>query len=261
MRKSLLTNLLEVAGENLKHADTVKIFELGAVFQPKASEQLPDEPRRVAIVLSGRRAVDAWDVPPGDKPASLDFFDLKGVIERLVAAFQLKDASFRTISSIPHLHPGRAAEVVVGGRVVGAFGELHPKTAIALFDAKTAERAFIVGELDIDAILSAAPERFPYRPVPEHQAALRDVAVVVDEALTNEAILKEIRAAGGDLLADVRLFDVYRGVSIAAGKKSLAYALTYQADRTLKDTEIDKAHKKVEDRLKHVLNASIRGKE
>jgi phenylalanyl-tRNA synthetase beta chain len=97
--------------------------------------------------------------------------------------------------------------------------------------------------------------------VPEHQAALRDVAVVVDEALTNEAIVKEIRAAGGELLANVRLFDVYRGDQIAAGKKSLAYALTYQADRTLKDTEIDKAHKKVEDRLRHVLKASIRGKE
>ena len=96
---------------------------------------------------------------------------------------------------------------------------------------------------------------------PQHQAALRDVAIVVDEELTNESVLKEIQAAGGDMLAGVRLFDVYRGDSIAAGKKSLAYALTYQADRTLKDTEIDKAHKKVEDRLKHVLKASIRGKE
>jgi phenylalanyl-tRNA synthetase beta chain len=74
-------------------------------------------------------------------------------------------------------------------------------------------------------------------------------------------VVNEIHAAGGELLAGVWLFDVYRGESIAAGKKSLAYALTYQADRTLKDTEIDKAHKKVEDRLRHVLQASIRGKE
>ena len=84
---------------------------------------------------------------------------------------------------------------------------------------------------------------------------------VVDDAVLNEAIEKEIRAAGGDLLAKVRLFDMYRGDQIPAGKKSLAYALTYQANRTLKDSDIDKAHKKVEDRLKHVLKASIRGKE
>src|SRR5262249_15348008 len=103
--------------------------------------------------------------------------------------------------------------------------------------------------------------RFPYKPVPEHQAALRDIAVVVDEALTNETVVNEIRAAGGDLLAGVRLFDVYRGESIPAGTKSLAYALTYPTDPTPKDTEIDKAHKTVEDRLRHVLKAGIRGKE
>ena len=113
----------------------------------------------------------------------------------------------------------------------------------------------LVGELDLEAILAAVPERFAYAPVPRFPAALRDVAVVVDDALTDEAVVAEIRAAGGDLLAGVRLFDVYRGESIPAGKKSLAYALTYQADRTLTDKEIDKAHKKIEDRLGHVLKA------
>ena len=119
----------------------------------------------------------------------------------------------------------------------------------------------LVADLDLDELIAAIPERFAYSPVPQHQAALRDVAIVVEESLTNEAVEKEIRAAGAELLAGVRLFDVYRGESIPAGKKSLAYALMYQADRTLKDTEIDKAHKKVEDRLKHVLGAAIRGKE
>jgi phenylalanyl-tRNA synthetase beta chain len=158
---------------------------------------------------------------------------------------------------VPHLHPARAAELVVHGKAVGTFGELHPKAAAAF---KLTDRAVVAADLDLEALLAAAPERFAYTPVPLHQAALRDVAVVVDEGLTNEAVVNEIRAAGGDLLAGVRLFDVYRGDSIPAGKKSLAYALTYQADRTLKDTEIDKAHKQVENRLVHVLKASIRGK-
>ena len=98
--------------------------------------------------------------------------------------------------------------------------------------------------------------------MPRFPAALRDIAVVVEEAIPAERVAAEIRAAGGDLLRGVRLFDLYRGDSIPAGTKSLAYALTYQADdRTLTDKEVDKAHKKIEDRLKHVLKAHIRGKE
>jgi len=170
----------------------------------------------------------------------------------------LPAASVRATKDVPYSHPGRVAEVTVGGQKVGVFGELHPKTAAAF---GLAERAVLVADLDLSALLTSAPERFAYAPVPQHQAALRDVAVVVDESLTNEAVVNEIRAAGAELLTGVRLFDVYRGDSIPPGKKSLAYALTYQADRTLKDTEIDKAHKKVEDRLVRVLKASIRGKE
>ena len=93
-------------------------------------------------------------------------------------------------------------------------------------------------------------------------AALRDIALVVDEDVPAERVVAEIRAAGGDLLRGVRLFDLYRGESIPAGKKSFAYALTYQADdRTLTDKEVDKAHKKIEDRLTHVLKAQVRWKE
>ena len=260
MRTSLLTNLLEAAEENCKHEPTVKLFELGPVYLPKTGEGLPTEPRRLAIVMSGRRSTEAWDNPQGQAPAVLDFYDLKGVIERLAAALHLPGATFRATKDVLYLHPGRAAELVVNGKAVGSFGELHPRTLVAFFGPQQAERVVQVADLDLEALLTAAPERFAYTPVPQSPPALRDIAVVVDEGLTNEAVVAEIRAAGGALLAGVRLFDVYRGESIPAGKKSLAYALTYQADRTLKDTEIDKAHKQVENRLVHVLKASIRGK-
>jgi phenylalanyl-tRNA synthetase beta chain len=119
-----------------------------------------------------------------------------------------------------------------------------------------------VADLDLAELLRAVPRRHTIAPVPRFPAALRDIAVIVDEDVTAEQVLKEIRAAGGALLRDARLFDVYRGESIARGKKSLAYALTYQADdRTLTDKEVDKAHKKIEDRLRHVLKASIRGED
>ena len=259
MRRSLLTNLLDAAAENLQaRGRRCAVRARGRLPARAPASRCRDEPRRLAIVLSGRRRAEAWDDPQGQAPAQLDFFDLKGVIERLTAALHLPAVSVRATKDVPHLHPGRAAELLVGGQAVGAFGELHPKTAAAF---GLAERTVLVAELDLSTLLASCPERFAYPPVPQHQPALRDVAVIVDEALTTEAVVTEIRAAGGELLADVRLFDVYRGESIPAGKKSLAYALTYQADRTLKDTEIDKAHKKVEDRLVHVLKASIRGKE
>ena len=256
MRRSLLTNLLDAAAENVKHADSVKLFEVGAVFTP-AKDRLPAEPRRLAIVMTGARASETWDALQKDRP-QLDFFDLKGVIERFVAAMHVPGVGYRATKAVAHLHPGRAAELLVNGESVGSFGELHPKTATA-FGFK--EKVVQIADLDLSALLAAVPERFAYTPVPETQSALRDVAVVVDDALTNEAVVKEIRAAGGTLLADVRLFDVYRGDQLAAGKKSLAYALTYQSDKTLDTKEIDKAHKKIEDRLKHVLKAAIRGKD
>src|SRR5205814_2921035 len=104
--------------------------------------------------------------------------------------------------------------------------------------------------------------RFAYLPVPRFPAALRDIAIVVDEKVSAAEVAAEIRAGGGDLLRHVRLFDLYRGESIPTGTKSLAYALSYQAeDRTLTDKEVDRAHKKIEDRLKHVLRAEVRGTE
>ena len=96
--------------------------------------------------------------------------------------------------------------------------------------------------------------------MPRFPPALRDIALILPEDTTAERVLVEIRAAGGDLLRGVRLFDLYRGDSIPAATKSFAFALTYQADdRTLTDKEVDKAHKKIEDRLKHVLKAQVRG--
>jgi phenylalanyl-tRNA synthetase beta chain len=145
-------------------------------------------------------------------------------------------------------------------QIVGQFGQLHPSVAETY--QLPGSNDVLLGELDLETILKAVPARYAYTPVPRYPAALRDVAVIVDEPVTGAQVESEIRAAGGDLLRGIRLFDLYRGESIPAGKKSLAYALTYLADeRTLTDKEVDKAHKKIEDRLRHVLKAQIRGKD
>jgi phenylalanyl-tRNA synthetase beta chain len=258
MRRSLLTGLLDVAAANLKHTDTVRLFEVGSAYLPREGRPLPDEPRRLGLLLSGRRGQEFWAEGAKAPAPGMDFFDLKGVVEALLADLHIAGPVCRH-AKVAALHPARSAEVSAGGRVLGAFGELHPKVAEA-FDL--AGRQVLVGELDLDAVRAAVPPRFAYAPISRYQAALRDIAVVVEEGVTAEKVAAEVRAGGGELVRDVRLFDVYQGPQVPAGHKSLAYALTYQADdRTLTDKEVDKAHKKVEDRLRHVLKATVRGED
>jgi len=258
MRHSVLAGVLEVAAANLRATDDVRLFELGPVYLPRQGQPLPDEPRRLALVLTGKRQCEFWaDAGKGEAAkAPLDFFDLKGVIEALVADLHLAEVQYHP-SAAPYLHPGQSAELHAGKQLLGTFGQLHPKVASAF---GLGQRTILAGELDVEALQASLPLRFAYTPVPRFPPALRDIAVVLPEETTAERVLQEIRAAGGDLLRQVRLFDLYRGDSIPAGTKSFAYALTYQADdRTLTDKEVDKAHKKIEDRLKHVLKAQVRG--
>jgi phenylalanyl-tRNA synthetase beta chain len=256
LRHTVLAGVLDVAAANLRHTNDVRLFEIGPVFLPRPNDKLPEEPRRLALVLTGRRWPEFWAEGAAGPAMPLDFFDLKGTIETLVADLHLPEATYRP-SQAPYLHPGRAAELAIKGKPVGSLGQLHPKVALAY---ELRDRDILVAELDLEALLAAVPERFTYTPVPRFPPALRDIAVIVEESMTAERIVAEIRAAGGELLRRVRLFDLYRGPSIPEGAKSLAFALTYQAeDRTLTDKEVDKAHGKIEDRLKHILKAQIRG--
>jgi phenylalanyl-tRNA synthetase beta chain len=258
MRHTVLAGMLEVAAANLRHTIHVRLFEIGSVYLPQPGEKLPQEPRRLALVLTGQRQVEFWGEAAATPGAALDFFDLKGVVETLAADLHLAEVSYRP-AAMSYLHPGKAADWLLEGRAVGSFGVLHPKVAEKY---QLGERTILVGEFDLEAILKAVPARYKYQPVPRFPAALRDIAIIVDESVPAERVVAEIRLAGGALMRDVRLFDVYRGESIAAGKKSLAYALSYQAeDRTLVDKEVDKLHKKIEDRVKHVLKAQIRGED
>jgi phenylalanyl-tRNA synthetase beta chain len=261
MRQSLLTGILEMTAANLRHTDDVHLFEIGNIYLPHEGQKLPDEPRRLGIVLCGKRWQENWgDAGQGPK-GNLDFYDLKGVVEALLNDLHVSDVTYAP-QKVSHLHPGKGAVLSGGSRGchrLGTLGELHPKVAEAF---GLAGRAVQVAELDLDVLRKLAPARYAYSPVPRFQAALRDIAVIVEESVPAGRVAAEIRAAGGALLHDIRLFDVYRGDSIPAGTKSLAYALSYIApDRTLKDEEIKPAHQRIERRLQHVLKARIRGQD
>jgi phenylalanyl-tRNA synthetase beta chain len=269
LRHSLLTGVLEVAANNLQHTDDVRLFEIGSVYLPHEGEQLPDEPRRLAIVLSGRRRPEFWGEGTAAANPPLDFYDLKGIIEVLVQELHLPEVAYQlartTSPPVPALHPGKAAVLLAGGRLVGHFGELHPRT-VERFDEtskhKLAGRVVLAAELDLEALQAVSPVRYAYAPTSTFPLAKRDVAVIVDETVPEAEVVSVIREAGGALLRGVRLFDLYRGEGIASGHKSLAYALTYQAvDRTLTNEEVEKAHEGIEQRLRTRLKAQVRGKD
>jgi phenylalanyl-tRNA synthetase beta chain len=257
MRRSILTGLLEAVASNLRQTEDVRLFEIGSVYLPKSGQKLPDEPRRLGIALSGRRYQDFWGDGGQTPKGGLDFFDLKGIVEGLLGDLHLGGVTYRPVKE-PALHPGKGAEVVAGERRLAVIGELHPRVAESF---GLSSRSVLVADIDLEAVRAAQPARFAYQPVPRFPQALRDVAVIVEENTPAERVAAEIRAGGGVLLRDLRLFDVYRGDSIPAGTKSLAYALVYQSDRTLTDKEVERAHKSIEGRLRHVLKARIRGQD
>lgn len=249
MRRSLLASLLESVETNAR-AESIAMFEIGSVFEPNKND-LPNEPRKLAIAMTGLRTQTAWDVKDS---AAFDFFDMKGRIELLLSGLRLVGISYTPADSIPHLHPGKSAEVKVNGQVVGVFGELHP---LVKDKYDFGESAVIVAEFDLDALRNATPT-YGIAPVSEFPPVFEDIAVILDESVAAERVESLIRQTGGKTVTHVRLFDVYRGEQIGAGKKSLAYSLTYQSEKTMTDAEAAAIRTKIVKRLENEVGAKLR---
>jgi phenylalanyl-tRNA synthetase beta chain len=249
MRRSVLSSVLEVVEHNARLRESLAFFEIGQVFVPQ-KDDLPLEPRRLAFAVTGRRFESAWDSKLGVK---LDFYDLKGIVEALMSALHL-GVSY-TPAEHPSFHPGKCAAVMLGNVPLGVFGELHPAVQ-SNYDFVS---PVLCADFDLEAILAALPIGFDSRPVPEFPPVLEDIAVIVDEVLPADQVETLIRQTGGKMLADVKLFDVFRGEQIGAGKKSLAYSLTYQSfDKTLTDADAAQVRNKIVKRLEQEFDAKLR---
>jgi phenylalanyl-tRNA synthetase beta chain len=252
MRRSLLASILEVLEKNHRLSTRLAFFEIGPVFLPRQGQILPDEPRRLVIALTGQSQLPAWD---RSKSTGLDFFDLKGVLEILLENLHIPEITFEA-STNPSFHPGIYAKVRSGDNDLGGFGELHPLIK-ERYDLGT--DPVIAADLDLEVLLASSPSLFSTEPVPVFPGINEDIALIVDEALPNGKLEAVIREAGGKLLKNVRLFDIYRGEQIGLGKKSLAYNLTYQAaDRTLTDTEAAQVRNRIIRRLERDFEARLR---
>jgi len=252
LRRSLLPGLVRSVSYN-QHRGTadVHLYEIGSTFRTSPGRKQPKERGSVAGVLAGSWHPAAWN----DPAVPLDFFDGKGVLEALVR--QLGVARFKVRpTELPFLQPGRAAEVLIGGEVVGWLGEVHP-LVLDTFEAEAPVTAF---EIELAPLVRSAKDAKAFTDVPRVPAVELDLALVVAEDVTAERVEQSIRSAGGKLLDTVRLFDVYRGTGVEAGKKSMAFALAYRAaDRTLTAEEVETAHERLVRKVSAAVGGELRG--
>ncbi len=258
LRRSLLSSVLDTLEHNVRLREGLALFEIGPIFEPSGSDSstgseqaLPTEITKLAIAMTGARGETAWDVKASP---SMDFYDIKGRIERLLAGFRLTDVSYVPADTVMYLHPGKSAEVKVGGTAIGVFGELHP---LVKDKYEFTDPPVLVAEFDL-AAMRAAESQYEVKPVPEVPPVLEDIALILDESIPAAQVEALIRQTGGKVLTEVKLFDVYRGEQIGAGKKSLAYSLTYQAEKTLTDQEAAAIRNKIVRRLENELGAKLR---
>ena len=251
LRTTLLVSLLDVASQNrARGAHRVRLFEAGAVYLPRSGRQLPNEPYHLGALMIGPVRPATWREP---EPRAADFYAAKGVLQGLLDALRAPWV-LRPSQEFAFLHPGRAAEVVVAGRPAGWLGEIHPDLA-AQWELSGTVAAF---ELDLDAV--PEPPTALYTDVTSFPEVHEDLAVVVADQTSAAELLDAIRRAGGPLLADAEVFDVYRDTErLGEGMVSLAVRLVYRApDRTLTDEEVAARRKAIVQALAQELGARIR---
>jgi len=234
LRPSLIPNLLKNIQKNQKYFDQIKIFELGKVFKIKSKKQKTpnyQEKRVLAGVITG----DA-------------FYQLKGVVDLLLNKLGISNIWYDSYQPTPEeskreiWHPKKCAEIKVNHQELGFLGEIKP----SLLGNLKIEKKAVVFDLDFEKLQKLSSEEQEYRPISRYPAAIRDLAILVPKEIRVVEVLNEINTAGGGIIKDIDLFDIYEGVEIPSGKKSLAFHIIYQSSKkTLKSEEVDKIHQKI----------------
>ena len=256
LRTAVLPGLLRaVAGNRAQGLADVALFEMGRVFltplgPPTADDPLPDEPEHVALALAGivvRRPVE------DDRP--VDVYDAVDAVTAVIDALGIDDMTLEPADLAGH-RAGRAARVVVDGHQAGTVGEVAPEVLAALgLDAPV-----VTAELVLDTLLDAARRDRTFRAPSRYPASTVDLAFVFDERVAAADVVRTVRAAVGDVLEDVRAFDVFRSDALGAGKRSLAFALRFRApDRTLTDADVGAFRQRAIDAVTTAHGGELRG--
>jgi phenylalanyl-tRNA synthetase beta chain len=252
LRPSLLPGLIHSLRHNVSHKNyDVALFEIGRVFT--GQNGTTKEERRVAIAITGQRAMPFWS--GGERDAKLDASDVKGAVEEFLDHFGVRGVAFarRTETTAMFLE---SATIALGGKLpLGETGQLSPALA-KTYDLRD---AVFLAELNLDQLLARRNPAKSFKPLPQFPAIRRDVAMLVPEATTHESVLQTVRKTKPANLETVELFDIFRGKNVPEGQKSLAYAFTYRSqEKTLTDAEVNAGHLKIVEALKQNLGATVR---
>ncbi|MCY9197297.1 phenylalanine--tRNA ligase subunit beta [Bacillus atrophaeus] len=252
LRHSLIPNLLESVSYNLaRQTDSVALYEVGSVFLTKEENTKPVEKERVAGAVTGLWHKNLWQ---GEKKP-VDFYVVKGIVEGLLDKLNMLTSIEFVQSERKNMHPGRTANILLNGSLVGFIGQVHPTMEKELDLKET-----YVFELDLYALLTAETEPVVYTAIPRYPSVTRDIALVTDTAISSGQLESVIKEAGGKLLKEVSVFDVYEGEHMEKGKKSVAFSLQYlNPEQTLTEEEVTKAHEKVLKALEEKYQAVLRG--
>ena len=246
MRTTMLPSLLEVASTNYNRSvEAARVFEIAYVYQPKALPlvSLPTEIQHLTAFM--------YDDSAGKGSAEI-FFRMKGAVEELFTHLGITGVAYLADKTCPWLHPGRSAAILMQGQPIGQIGVIHPTVA----ENFGASLQTVVLDLTLGPVLETATEKRQYSPLPRFPAVTRDLALLVADEVAVAELAEAIRAAGGPNLEQIRLFDVYQGQQVPAGKKSVAYNLVFRsAERTLNDEDIQPAMQKILDSLKERCQA------
>ena len=241
MRTIALPSMLDILSRNnAYHNKSVKLYEIAKIYLPIEGQILPEEPKMLLLGTYG---------------ANENFFTLKGELEAVFAGLRLKKASYAAVKNNPSYHPGRCAAVSIDGVEVGVMGQVHPLVA----KNYGIDVDVYCAEINFTKLLGCLLPDATYTPLPKYPSVTRDLALICDEAVTVADAENVITAAAGKLLRGVKLFDIYRGVGVPEGKKSMAFSLELRADdRTLTDTDSEAVVSKVLTALKEKLDAILR---
>ena len=241
MRTIALPSMLEILSRNnAYHNKAAKLYEVATVYLPREGQVLPEEPKKLMLGTYGTTET---------------FFTLKGELEAIFSGLRMKKAEYTAEKNDPSYHPGRCARITVDGVDIGVMGQVHPLVAANYgMDSEV-----FCAELDLTKMMGMLLPEPTYVPLPKYPAVSRDLALVCDEEVTVAQAEKVIAAAAGKLLRDVKLFDIYRGVGVPTGKKSMAFSLELRADdRTLTDSDSEAVTSKVLKALEDQLGATLR---
>jgi phenylalanyl-tRNA synthetase beta chain len=252
LRLSILPQLLEVIKYNsARQNDSLAVYETGAVFLSNGKDVQPEEQEHLASAMTGLWLSHSWQ---GEKKP-VDFFVIKGVLEGLFDKLGLTEQVKYEKANVEGMHPGRTASILLNGERIGFVGQVHPSVQKEL-DIKDT----VVFELSLKAVLDAAIEPLQYAAIPRFPSITRDIALVADQETASGTLKEIILSAGGQLLKEAHVFDLYEGEHMEAGKKSIAFSLKYaDPERTLTDEEVTKVHDKVLKALEEQAGAVLRG--